>query len=79
MFHTKFLKLVSQHYVLSGVSDLVYHYTSLFAAAKILKEDITVFDYTTRRPACYLFLAMGFLPIALDSAASTLRFASSIL
>jgi len=39
MFHTKFLKLVSQHYVLSGVSDLVYHYTSLFAAAKILKED----------------------------------------
>jgi len=34
-----YLKLISRHYALSGVSDIVYHYTSLSSAGNILKEN----------------------------------------
>lgn len=34
-----FKKIISQHYVLAGISDIVYHYTSLSSASSILKED----------------------------------------
>jgi len=34
-----FLEKVRQHYVLAGISDIVYHYTSLSSAMGILKEN----------------------------------------
>ena len=58
-----YLKLISRHYALSGVSDIVYHYTSLSSAGNILKENqfaltfISGSDDTLKPNAKYYYLS----------------------